>query len=90
MNGLLGCGMVLAACVLIYAAAPHQELAGGEMPRKSLGLLGAVLMGAGLLVLLTWAGKATAVFIGLTVAMLIWSLLPLALAWKRARRDGAS
>ncbi len=75
--------------LLLYAAAPHQQLVRRPLPRRRpLALSGAVALLLSLALFLQVAGRAAAVFILLTLAMLVWSGAPLAIAW-RWRGDAA-
>lgn len=76
-----GSAIVMVSALALYAASPQQRLTMRKLPRKVLcwgGLLGMV---AGLMALLQWAGPATAVFIALTLAPLVWTLVPPIIAW---------
>lgn len=82
----VGAFLVMAGAVNLYLASPNQRLTRTPVRRRSAGWAGAAAMIAGVTLLLKWAGPATAIFIALTVAMLIWSFVPVAAAW--ARRPG--
>lgn len=83
-------GVVLSAsgAALLYAGAPHQQVT--RSGRRPMLLIGG---GAALLVslpaLLAFFGPATAVFVWLTMTMLVWSVLPLAVAWRRGPKAKA-
>lgn len=81
--------LVIAGALLLYAAAPHQRLLSRARPRRMLLVGGGLSLSAALLLLLAIAGPATAVFILLTLAMLVWSIVPLAVAWWRRPRKRA-
>lgn len=78
-------GMILAVAgaSLLYLASPNQRAIARALPGKSLAAGGGVLLVGGLALLLQWAGPATAVFIWLTLAMLVWSVAPPLAAWLR-------
>lgn len=81
-----GLVLTLLGTALLYRAAPNQLLRPGLAAGRWIarGGWGATLLG--LSALLTWAGPATSVFIWLTALMLVWSLLPLAAAWRAGDR----
>lgn len=81
-----GLVLTLLGAALLYRAAPNQALRPGQPAGRWIGRggWGATLLG--LLALLTWSGPATSVFIWLTALMLVWSLLPLAAAWRAGDR----
>ena len=72
IGAILGGLCAAVAAVLLYLAAPHQKW--GALPCRP-GLLG-------------WAGPATAIFILLTILMTIWSVVPVAIAWRRGAPEG--
>lgn len=83
-------GVLLTAlgAALLYAGAPHQQVT--RTGRRPAWLIcGAAALLAGLPALLVFFGPATAVFVWLTMAMLVWSVLPLAVAWWRGPKDKA-
>lgn len=75
--------------LLLYLASPNQRLRTREKGRRSTAWAGLVLVLAGIAALLIWAGPATAIFIALTFAMLVWTFVPVAAAWWRRPRGGA-
>lgn len=81
-------GMVLSLLggLILYLASPNQLLWTRALPRRLLALAGAGSTFAGLVLLLRWAGPATAVFIAFTAVMLVWTIVPLAAAWLRGDR----
>lgn len=85
---LWGGVLVLAGALALYAAAPNQLLL-KRRAGKLAGYAGLAVLLAGLAVLLSWAGPGTAVFIFLTLAMLAWTVVPLAAAWLRSRKGAA-
>jgi len=82
MTALLSALLMLGGAVLLYLASPNQRLAARPFPRAA-GWAGAVALIAALVPLLGSFGPATAVFVWMTGAMLVWSVLPLAAAWWR-------
>jgi hypothetical protein len=44
------------------------------------------MLAVGLALLLNWAGIATAFFIAFTLLMTTWSIVPIAIAWRRHGR----
>ncbi|MEE4451005.1 hypothetical protein [Novosphingobium resinovorum] len=81
----IGIGLVMAGALLLYLSSPNQSVT--PLPRRACGRGGAAVLLAGQGVLLAWAGPATAVFIALTFASLVWSLVPLLALWLRARGE---
>lgn len=86
LSGSLAGLLAVAGALLLYAAAPAQRLTAGPLPRRALALSGITALIAALALLLSLAGPATAVFILFTLAMTIWSIVPLAAAWRRRPR----
>ncbi|HWJ70557.1 MAG TPA: hypothetical protein VNS79_10975 [Sphingobium sp.] len=84
-----GGALTLGGAVLLYLASPNQQLAAGFERRRLSGSLGAIMLAGGLLLLFGVAGPATAVFIWFTLAMAVWSLVPLTAAWLRRPRQNA-
>ncbi len=79
---------LLAGALCLYLAAPHQALLMGVVRvRRWLRATGGVLLTVALLLLLTMQGPATAVFTWATGAMLVWSVVPVAIRWWRFRRE---
>ncbi len=74
----------------LYAATPHQKLLAAQTRPRAWAWAGTLAWIAGLVLLLNWAGPATAVFMALTSAMLCWSTLPLLFAWARHRKGDAA
>lgn len=90
MSGWASLGVLLTAlgAALAYAGAPHQQVTRtGRHPGRL--ICGAAAIAAGLPALLAYFGPAAAVFVWLTVAMLVWSVLPLAVAWRRGPKEKA-
>lgn len=84
MIAAIGGIIVLACALLLYLASPNRKILGSGNLRRgrlSAGLAGLVL---GLVLILQWAGTATSVFIVLTLAMLVLTIVPLAVAWWQA------
>ena len=52
-------------------------------------IVGTLLLLLALALLLTVQGPATAVFTWATIAMLVWSIAPVAIGWWRFRRGAA-
>jgi len=76
-----GMAIVLAASLALYLASPQQRLTKRAVPRAAYGWGGLTGLVVGLIVLWQWAGPATAVFIAMTLATLIWTIVPPAAAW---------
>lgn len=85
---ILGMVLTIVGATLLYAGAPHQQLtSAGRQP--ALIVAGALATLLGLPPLLTFFGPAAAVFVWLTLAMLVWSVVPIAVAWRRGPREKA-
>ena len=78
---------IAGAALLLYLASPHQKIFARDLPRKSLVGAGIVLLGVSLVLLMRRFGNATAVFNLLTLLMLLWTLLPLAVAYWRNSKE---
>jgi hypothetical protein len=76
--------LATAGAGMIYAGARHQLLVAA--PRPVLRWAGGAALLLALVVMIGWFGPATAVFAWATLAMLVWSVLPLAAAWRRGDR----
>ncbi|GAM06568.1 hypothetical protein [Novosphingobium sp. MBES04] len=81
-----GLVLTLLGAALLYRAAPNQALRPGKPAARGIFWAGWGATLLGLLDLLTWSGPTTSVFIWLTALMLVWSLLPLAAAWRAGDR----
>ncbi|WP_404478980.1 hypothetical protein [Novosphingobium sp. BL-52-GroH] len=82
-----GALLVMAGALMVFLSSPNQSLTGAAFPRRACGFGGGAAMLAGQGVLLGWAGPATAVFIALTAASLVWSVVPLIVLWLRMRQE---
>lgn len=81
LAGLLAC----VGAVLLYLASPNQRWTGAAVPGRRLAVGGAGTLVLSLALLLGLAGPATAIFIWMALAMTMWSIVPLAVAWRRRR-----
>lgn len=87
MMGWLGGLLVAVAALALYAGSPNQRWLAVVPRPAAIRWAGAAMMVAGLIVTGRWAGPATTVFIVMTVAMLVWSIVPLGIAWWRDAGD---
>lgn len=87
-DAILGGLLVCVAAMLLYLAAPHQQMGRLPCPPRLAGWGGLALLIAGTGLLLRWAGVATAIFIALTLVMTIWSVVPVTIAWRRGAPEG--
>ena len=87
MMAVIGGMVVLAAATLLYLASPNQQLMERTMPRKALTWAGSAGLVAGLIFILQWAGAIASAFIVMTLAMLVWTIVPVAAAWRRSARE---
>lgn len=83
MIAVAGGILTLISAVLLYLASPNQPFLAGTRRSRALVPAGAIGMVVGLGLILQWAGSATSVFITLTLAMLVWTVVPLGVAWWR-------
>lgn len=83
---VLAMALVGVGALLLYLASPNQLAFVGGAQRKWLAWPGTAfaLLGTGLL--LRWGGTAAAIFTAVTLIMLVWTLIPLAVAWRRGDR----
>ena len=58
------------------------------MPGRVLAAAGLAGLVTGLACILQWAGPVATVFIVLTLVMLVWSVVPVAVAWRRGVPEG--
>lgn len=80
--------LVTLSALLFYLAAPHQKWGAIPCAPRILRGTGLALLLGGTALLHAWAGPATAIFITVTLLMAILSILPLAIAWRRAAMEG--
>jgi len=81
--------LAAAGASLVYAGSRNQVLIPARnRSHKILLLAGIAALIISLVLMLQWFGPAAAVFIWLTVAMLIWSTVPFAAVWWRSKRRG--
>ena len=73
----------------LYAGTRHQALIRPGVAARRCRIVGTLLLLLALALLLTVQGPATAVFTWATIAMLVWSIAPVAIAWWRFRRGAA-
>ena len=82
----LGFVLTVIGSSLLYAGAPNQRLTDGGR-RPLLLMIGASAQVLALPVLLAYFGGVASVFIWMTMPMLIWSIMPLAVAWRRGPKE---
>lgn len=78
----------LVGAFLVYAGARHQRIAPSRGKRPRLRWIGWLLIAVALAVMLGWFGTAVAIYTWVTLMMLIWTIVPLGLAWWDWRRKG--
>lgn len=71
----------------LYAASPWQKLA-GHLPRPPCAAVGVAASVGAVACFMTAMGPTASVFVALTLVMTVWSLVPLALAYRR-RHDAS-
>jgi hypothetical protein len=81
--------LTAAGAFLLYAGSRNQRLFAASRPAGPMRLAGGAALLASLALMWTWFGRAAAVFAWATLAMLIWSVVPLAVAWWRRPRGNA-
>ncbi|WP_337185624.1 hypothetical protein [Phenylobacterium sp.] len=87
MTGLVAAALIFAGSLTLYLATPAQKAVARPLGRPWM-VSGWVELALGLGVLLTILGPATAVFTWMTGAMLVWSVVPLGVAWWRGPPKG--
>lgn len=81
VTAVIGAILVIISALLLYAASPNQLLRSKVDDPKPLVATGSTGLVLGLVLILQWAGPATSVFIALTLAMTVWTIVPLGAAW---------
>lgn len=76
------------ASTLLYLASPNQRWGSLPVSPRFAGWAGLALLGAAIVMLLQWAGPATAIFIVMTLAMTVWSVVPIMVALWRRQPEG--
>lgn len=75
---------------LLYLASPNQKWREHPLAGRWAVWSGGALLALSLVLLWQVAGTASAIFIFVTLLMAAWSILPLAFAWFRAKKDAQS
>jgi len=84
---LTGAGLsALLTALAGYLTSPHQQLLSNCWPARRLLLIAGMGLMATLFCLMQVMGKATAVFLLLTVLMLLWSTVPLLIVYLKHHR----
>lgn len=86
MMGISGMAVAMLSGIVLYLASPNQLLWDRQLPSRLLTLTGTIFASASLVLLLQWAGAATAIFILVTLVMFVWTFVPLAAAWRKGDR----
>lgn len=86
---ITGALAIFAGACLLYLASPNQCLWPSRMPGRLLAWAGATITLAGQVLLWLWTGPATALFVGITMAMTVLTLAPLLAGWLRTRERRA-
>ncbi len=84
MMAILAGLCLLVGTSALYLASPNQRLR--QEPLRWARWPGWALLALGQALLWAIMGVATAIFTGLTATMLLWSVIPLAIAWQRGER----
>jgi membrane protein implicated in regulation of membrane protease activity len=79
--------LVLTGAICCYLASPNQRWL--KAPVRRLAWVGGAAILMALALLLQWAGPATAIFIVVTLAMLILTVAPVVIAWVRRPKGRA-
>ena len=79
--------LLILGSLAAYLASPHQQLRPASAPR-GFAILAAIAILAALIILLTFMGPATAVFATFIGLMVLWSILPVVIAWVRYTQNG--
>ena len=88
-SGIAGGVLSLVGALLLYGGATRQQLTRRALRRGAFRRAGIAAMIGGLALLLRYAGPATAVFIAVTLAMLVWSVVPIVAVWWHRPREAA-
>ncbi|PCG08579.1 hypothetical protein COA17_12980 [Sphingomonas ginsenosidimutans] len=80
---------IVGGAMCLYAGTRHQALIRPGVAARPCRIVGTLLLLLALALLLTVHGPATAVFTWATIAMLVWSIAPVAIGWWRFRRGAA-
>ncbi|WP_250458663.1 hypothetical protein [Microbulbifer litoralis] len=83
-------GLMALGALALYLASPNQRLLSRPLPRRPLAAAGGAMLAVSLYLLLQYSGAAAAVFILVTGAMLVWTVLPMAIAYWRHGRNPAN
>jgi len=85
---LIAEAIVVMAALLIYMSAKHQKLVISTLPRKALAMAGTALVIITLIMLMSFAGSATSVFILLSFLMAFFTLFPPLVAFLKTAKEG--
>lgn len=84
-----GYAALVAGALALYLASRRQKAVQGRLPRRLLAGTGLGLLAVALLLLLDVTRPASAIFMLVTGAILVWTAAPLAIAYWRHSRDHA-
>lgn len=80
---------IIGGAMGLYAGTRHQALIRPGVAARPCRIVGTLLLLIALALLVTVQGSATAVFTWATAAMLVWSIVPVAIGWWRFRQGAA-
>ncbi|MBK6707926.1 MAG: hypothetical protein IPG54_10795 [Sphingomonadales bacterium] len=81
MIPIAGAALALVSAFLFYLASPNRKIAMAHAKAALLKSVAWAGLGVSLVLLLLHYGPATAVFVAMTLAMLVLSIAPIAIAW---------
>lgn len=84
---VIGALLTMIGAFLLYGGADNQRLSARGGRRPAFRIAGGAAFVLALPFLFGGLGPATAIFMWLILAMLIWSIVPLALAWWRRPKE---
>lgn len=82
----IGEAVTAVAALLLYLASSWAPVASTVAVRRTLGVAGLVLFPCGVAMLIAGRDLRLALFIAVTIAMLVWSLAPLLFGWSLRSR----
>ena len=79
--------LMVSGAGLLYLASPNQKLVGRTVPCRLFSIVGLMSLVTALPLLLKYSGSGTSVFILITGVMLLWTILPMAIAYFRHKQE---
>lgn len=88
LSAVLAVASLAGGAACLYLATPHQRLLARPLAPRVGRLVGLAGLAAALAILLGVMGPATAVFTWATGLMALWTIAPVAIGWRRHRKEG--